>query len=369
MPPPRRRATLDILILARDEADVLPGTLAALAPQLSPDDRLTVVADHCEDGTATVARAMGARVFLRNGGTPGKGQALKWWLSQTRASSQPDDSVLVLDADSWVRPGFLSAMRKELRLGRPAVQAMLEQPARAASGAGTLASLSEFMEQHVVDRLWSQLGCPVRLRGTGMGFRREVLEPVASGLTTAVEDAELSVLLAAAGFPISLAPAARVLDAKPESAQAAVRQRARWLKGQLHLLQRHPRQIVVLALQGPKGWSLLSSILVKPKSLTFAARAVLWLSLMLAAPRLGPTGTALQVIVAASFLVDAVVLSIAVSLSPDRSASLRALLRFPAFVLVWLHSLVLAARSRGGWLRARPLPHEQGLTSPGPAAP
>src|SRR3989304_6015710 len=73
---------LTVLILARDEADVLPDTLDALRAGLAAGDRLCFVADLCRDATARVARRAGPAVFTRREGEPaGKGAALSWWLS------------------------------------------------------------------------------------------------------------------------------------------------------------------------------------------------------------------------------------------------------------------------------------------------
>jgi 1,2-diacylglycerol 3-beta-glucosyltransferase len=368
MPLQRESSRFDILIFARDEADVLPGSLAALTPQLAPDDRLTVIADHCRDATARVARAMGAHVLYRHHGPPGKGHALKWWLKQTSASGEPDDWLIVLDADSWARPGFLAALRTHLSPAKPVVQTLLEQPAHGLGGAGSLASLSEFAEQNVTDRLKEALGWPVRLRGTGMAIQRQALEGIAPQLETVVEDAELTLLFGAARFPICLAPSARVLDAKPETDAAAVRQRARWLKGQWQLVRRHPGSLLALLLQGPKGWALISSLLLRPKSLTLVARGAAWLGLLMAGNWGGMAVEVLKGVIVASVLIDVIGLSVAVCLSPDRGASLKALLRLPVFVLVWLRSLLMAANSREGWLRTRQPSFDGGVSSPGPAA-
>ncbi len=202
-----------------------------------------------------------------------------------------------------------------------------------------------------------------------MGFQRNVLERCAQSLGTAAEDAELSILLGASGVPIRMAWQARVVDAKPVDDEAAMRQRARWVKGQMDLVRKHPRQLLALIGQGPRGWSLLSSVLGKPRSLTVPARAGALLLLAWAAPGLGKVGDVCQVILVLSLLVDAAALAAAVSLSPDPRSALRALVRLPAFLLVWLRSLLLAVRSRDGWLRARPSSHDAGMTSPGPASP
>lgn len=367
-PEPGCQARLDVLILARDEADVLPGTLAALMNQIGPQDRLTVVADHCRDGTADAARQMNAFVFQRQSGPVGKGWALRWWLDQTQGVSKPDDRVVILDADSLVRNGFVEVMRREISQGSPVVQAILEETSPGPAGAVKLASLSEQLDQRVYDRIRSRLGWPVRLRGTGMGFRRSVLESAACELETTVEDAELTLLLGAAGIPIRLLWSARLVDAKPASDQAAVRQRARWLKGQMDLVRRHPLLLLGLLGRGPRGWSLLSSVLAKPRSLTVPLRLVACLGLLWADAFLGISGRIGAVALALSVIFDGAALAVAVVLSPHPLESLASLLRLPGFIWVWMRSLLLAARSRDRWLRTRPRTSDSGMTSPGPAA-
>lgn len=360
------RPNLEVVILARDEADVLPVSLGSLLPQLGPADRLTVVADHCRDATAVVAEHAGARVMRRYRGEPGKGEALRWWLSQTRIGSRPNDLVVILDADSRVRPGFLTHMRHALGTSAPAVQARLEPAETATSQLATLAGLSEFVDQGIYDRLRALLGWPLRLRGTGMGFQRRALQEVASGLCSTVEDAELTILLAAAGVPIRLEWRAVVVDAKPLTSQAAINQRARWLKGQLQLIRRHPAALVNLMLLGPAGWSILSSVLSKPRTLIVAGKLIL-LGGMLAMGASGSWPRTVELLLGASLALETLGWLAAVWLSRDRVRVWGVIAKIPAFGWLWLRSVWLAARSRDPWLRARPRAYENQVGTTGPA--
>ena len=356
---------LEIVILARDEADVLPVSLGSMLPQLGPADRLTVVADHCRDATAVVAEHAGARVMRRYRGEPGKGEALRWWLSQTRTGSRPNDLVVILDADSRARPGFLRRMRHALETSAPAAQARLEPAETATSQLATLAGLSEFVDQGIYDRLRAFLGWPVRLRGTGMGFQRRVLEKVASDLCSAVEDAELTILLAAAEVPICMEWGAVVVDAKPLTSQAAINQRARWLKGQLQLIRRHPGALLNLMLLGPSGWSILSSVLSKPRTLIVAAKVIL-LCGMLAAGARGVWPSGAELLLGASLALETIGWLAGVWLARDRVRVWGVIAKIPAFGWLWVRSVWLAARSRDPWLRARPAPMKARLGPPAP---
>jgi glycosyltransferase involved in cell wall biosynthesis len=88
-----------VLIAARDEADRLPATLAALA-EAFPGARLVVADDGSTDATAAVARAGGAEV-IRAERSQGKGgaatRAARAVLAETAATDPPP--VLLCDAD------------------------------------------------------------------------------------------------------------------------------------------------------------------------------------------------------------------------------------------------------------------------------
>lgn len=344
---------LVILILARDEAEVLRGTLVDLNRHLGPLDEVHVVADHCRDATARAARGLGARVWTRSGpGPSGKGAALHWWLQQTADDVREDRAILILDADSRLGPGFFEALRARVACGFDALQARVAPAAGARSFVARLAGYSEIVDQRVSDRLRTRLGLPVRLRGTGMVIRRRVLQSVSGHLRSAAEDAELTLLLSAKGFTIAAVEEASVIDVKPEEAAAAARQRARWLKGQLEIVAGHPGPIARLLLQGLPGWSILSSILLKPRGLLVPAKVAAAAAFIAYA---GPFGQGAGALLLASVCYDLAVLAVGLAFVPDRGEALRSLILSPAYTAVWVRSLVLAASSRSDWLRSRPV--------------
>src|ERR1700744_6082035 len=86
---PTKTITIDILIPAHDEELLLPRLLDSLGAQtlMAPIGRILVVADHCSDSTAQLARQWGADVLERNSGPRGKPAALRdglaWLKSKT----------------------------------------------------------------------------------------------------------------------------------------------------------------------------------------------------------------------------------------------------------------------------------------------
>ena len=346
--------SLSFVVLARNEAHVLERTLVALRAGVGPGDCIHVVADQSQDDTAEVAGRHADFVYVREeGGQPGKGPALRWWLEQTRNTPAAQQDVVVLDADSLLAPGFALAIRRRLGRGEPAIQALIEPHIGAGGAIARLAALSEIVEQQVFDAWVARRKWPVRLRGTGMAFQRWALERASPHLRTSVEDLELTLLLASARVLITLATETRVIDPKPASARGAVRQRARWLKGQMHLMSAHPRLVGLLLLQGPRGWALLSSALLKPKTLAVPARILLTLLACLAVDRGFMAALPLAAAGVAWVVLDVIAVLCGLRLVEDRKKTFQALLISPVYLLLWLGSLVVAVFSRDPWLRAR----------------
>ncbi len=336
---------------------MIPDTLAALQALLSPEDVLHVVADHCRDHTARLSAAAGARVYLRDGaGAPGKGQALRFWLDRTRKASRPDQIVLVLDADSRLLPGSLQRVAGLFDAGARVVQLPVTPSLSSQAPMPRLAAYSELVEHRVFERLRARLGWPVRLRGTGMAFRRDVLEVAAEGLHTTVEDLELTLRLVDRGYAIRYAEGAAVLDPKPVDAPGVVRQRSRWFRGQMMVLHDYPGTILRIAGRGPAGWLLLYDALARPKALVLpvqllVASAVLALSASTRSTLWALLGLALLL----PILVDATAYLVGIGRLASRGELLQVLVHLPGYMLTWARSIWLALRSDEAWLSARPI--------------
>jgi cellulose synthase/poly-beta-1,6-N-acetylglucosamine synthase-like glycosyltransferase len=351
---------LAILILARDESDIVGETIEGVRRSAAPADRIHVVADHCQDRTAAVAREHGAIVHIRSGASPsGKGPAIRWWLERTRREpGGAAPGVVILDADTLVEPDAITALRRRLSSGAPAVQAYVRPLLRASTVVGRLAAFSETVEQQVYDVLRSRLGWPVRLRGTGMAFTREALELVAPRLQTSAEDVELSIRLSSRRIRIESCREAVVRDPKPPDVNGAARQRARWLHGLLEVTVGCRGPILQVVGLGPGGWSLLSSLFLKPRSLFFPLKASLCAGLWLAAPGGGPWIWIVAGGFTASTALEALGWIVGLRHIPERNDTLRALLHAPRFAAMWLRSASLLPTAGRRWLRARPVPGE-----------
>jgi cellulose synthase/poly-beta-1,6-N-acetylglucosamine synthase-like glycosyltransferase len=361
-------ADIAVVILARNEEAVLGKTLERLSPLINNSENIHVVADHCIDATADIARRAGVTVHIRTqGGPAGKGPALRWWLNRTQEKSTPSQVVIVLDADSFVATNFFPVVMKHASLGKEVLQTRVEPIFYTSQTIASLAALSEITDQRVYDALRARLGWPVRLRGTGMVFKRSVLETVSHRLHTLTEDVELSLLLSSRGIPISFVQETAVFDPKPCNETAAIHQRARWLKGQFQVLQSYPKEIGKLLLSGFPGWSLLGSVLLKPRSLMFIVKIVAaTLSAILAGKYVEYAYFFLTIssVMILSIILHSVAILFSLRYLEKGGSAIKTLLSIPFFFLLWVRSFLLATVTNDLWLRSRPLVFTNVVTEP-----
>lgn len=222
-----------VLVPAHDEAAVIAATLdRLLALDYPPELReIVVIADNCTDATARIAAGAGVRVFEREEpARPGKGRALAYALE--RAAREVEyDAVAVVDADCAASPNLLSALGARLAEGHPAAQAdyVVANPERSASAGLRFAAFSLMNTVRPLGK--TRLGLSCGLLGTGMAFRREVLEAVPWDAFSIVEDAEYHAKLVASGRRVVFVPEARVSSEMPASLAASADQQMRWEGG------------------------------------------------------------------------------------------------------------------------------------------
>ncbi len=115
---PTVEPTCDLVLPCRDEAAALPAVLAAVPEGF----RVVVVDNGSTDGTADVARALGATVVHEP--TPGYGAAVHAGVEAAGA-----EYLAVLDGDGSMDPGDLLPMLEEVRTGRARMACGRRRPA------------------------------------------------------------------------------------------------------------------------------------------------------------------------------------------------------------------------------------------------
>lgn len=344
-----------VLVPAHNEsANVLP-TIACLLPQLRDGDRLVVVADNCQDDTASLARAAGALVIERQDAVlRGKGYALAYGVDFLRVD--PPEVVLVVDADCVVTPGAVVRLASESAATGCPVQMLNLMHAQA--GASVRLRILEFamVMKNLVRPLGSfRLGGACHLMGTGMALPWTLMSTAKLATGHVAEDMKLGVELAMAGHPARFCLDAEISSTFPDNSKTARTQKSRWEHGHLATLTEELPRMLGLAIRSGRWalWILALDLLIPPLALYVLLLGVA-LPLMGGAshywPVFGPAAWVLALATGALFL--------AVGLAWWRYGrhllSARELLLTPAYAL-WKLPVYLAYlfRRRSGWVRTR----------------
>jgi cellulose synthase/poly-beta-1,6-N-acetylglucosamine synthase-like glycosyltransferase len=237
-PFPPSSASVAVLMPAHDEEVGIAASIRSVLEQLRPGDRLLVVADNCSDGTAALARSLGAEVVERSDPTlRGKGYALDFGVRALE--KMPADVVVVVDADCTLAPGALAALAGAcVATDRPVQALYLMHPPTGASLGIRLAAFAWIIRNKLRPRGASRLGWPCQLMGTGMAFRWAAIEQAALASGHLVEDMQLGLELALAGTPPLFCERALVESVFPSDSEGIASQRMRWEHGHLATIGR-----------------------------------------------------------------------------------------------------------------------------------
>lgn len=273
----RRRVA--VLVPAHNERNGIAATLRSIQSQLRPDDRLLVVADNCTDDTAIVARESGATVWERSDEyRRGKGFALAFGLDHLLAD--PPEVVLFFDADCRLLPDTVERLVETAQQRQRPVQALyLCQPTAAGDAQQLISGLAFRFKNLIRMSGMARLGGPCHLTGSGMGLPWSLIDKVAWATGNVVEDMQLGIDYALAGYPPLLVTDAQVRSDLPTSKQGQLSQRRRWEHGFLLTAMTQLPQLVSQSVER-RSWSLLVLALdmaVPPLALLSAALTAGWL--------------------------------------------------------------------------------------------
>lgn len=232
-----------LLIPAHNEGIVLENTLQAMARlQYKGKLDIYVLDDNSHDETAEIAQDF-AQVFSRihyipvPPGTPsGKSRVLNYGLSISNSAY-----FIVYDADNEPESDALEKLVKAAEKTQGAAGAVGYVKTKN-SDANILTRMIS-LEFQVFQLLmqcgrWKafKLGS---LAGTNMLLRRSVIEQLDGyDVFALAEDAELTVRLTAKGFLLPVVPSSRTWEQEPEQVQTFIKQRTRWLTGNIYLLEK-----------------------------------------------------------------------------------------------------------------------------------
>lgn len=238
-----RTLRLAVVIPAHNEALQIQKTIAHVHAGTYPNEAYVtvVIADNCEDETASLARSAGATVVERNDPeNRGKGQALDWFFKSYREVYEGCHGVVILDADTVMHPAFLSETAMSLSSsGLLVMQGFygVSNPEDNWRTALSSAALNVF--HHVRPAGRNRLGGTAGLKGNGMAFRTEILRRYGWPAYSIVEDIEFSMILLKDGIRVHYNPDAIVYGEMAVEKKQAETQRRRWEGGRFDVFKKY----------------------------------------------------------------------------------------------------------------------------------
>jgi biofilm PGA synthesis N-glycosyltransferase PgaC len=235
--------TVTVLIPAHNEESLIANTIVSLREQDRAPERIVVIADNCTDATVEVAKKLGVEVFETVDNQEKKAGALNQFLRILLPTLGENDTVMVMDADTVLRQGFIGSAVKHFvdDRGLSAVGGLFFGEERK----GLLAQIQKNEYTRYSREINRRRGRVFVLTGTASIFRAKSLRTVAEqrgkllpGTSGQVydthaltEDNELTLALKSLGA-LMLSPAECMVETELMPNLGALwRQRLRWERG------------------------------------------------------------------------------------------------------------------------------------------
>jgi cellulose synthase/poly-beta-1,6-N-acetylglucosamine synthase-like glycosyltransferase/peptidoglycan/xylan/chitin deacetylase (PgdA/CDA1 family) len=233
------REEVAVLIAAYNEQLVIGRTLEHVLASVHPVTEVVVVDDGSTDGTAAVVRAVAARdprVRLLQQGNAGKWAALNRGFEAIAAPV-----VVTLDADTLITPETVGHLVAGFTAPEVGAVAGVIKVGNHSRNLITRWQALEYLTQIGIERSAAALlNAVMVVPGACAAWRREaVLEAGGYSDATLAEDCDLTLTLHRHGWRVEQAEAAVAWTEAPETVDALLKQRVRWMFGTLQAVWRH----------------------------------------------------------------------------------------------------------------------------------
>jgi cellulose synthase/poly-beta-1,6-N-acetylglucosamine synthase-like glycosyltransferase len=271
-----KRPRCAILVPAHNEQAGIAATIERLQSELQAGDHIVVIADNCSDRTAEVARIRAVEVIERcDPDRRGKGYALDFGLKHLTVD--PPEVVVLVDADTRVFPGSLEPLVRAAAEHQCPAQGIFVDAPSARSPREQWSAFALTFKNHVRPLGLYRLGLPCLLTGSGMAFPWWVIQKAELGTGNIVEDMQLGIDLAIAGYAPRFCPESRFESNDAPSEAATTKRRTRWEHGHVRtLLTQAPRLLLAGLVQlRPRLIALAMELAVPPLSLLLLIQTAL----------------------------------------------------------------------------------------------
>ena len=363
-----------VLISARNEEAVITHLIDSIRQQDYSQENLDVyvVADNCTDNTAGAAREAGAIVYRRSDRVHvGKGYALHFLLTRIREErgDQYYDGYFVFDADNLLAPDYVSRMNEVFGEEYPIVTSYRNSKNYGDNWISAGYGLWFLRDAAFLNEPRTRLGLSAMVSGTGYMFSREImLRCNGWPFHSLSEDTEFTVDCLLKGVRIGYCGSAELFDEQPTRLGQSVRQRMRWVRGNMLVLLRRGGHLAKGTV-GQGGLSCLDLLLSMAPAIVLAIAGTA-AGVLATVMELLAGGRILPMLAAAgmSFLVPYLLLFLAGALTTAtqwrriRTSAWKKVLytlTFPLFMATYVPITVLALFGKVEW---KPIEHRAVMT-------
>ena len=255
----KNRPQTAILIPAHNEAEQIELVVKTAKQQLQNSDRLIVIADHCQDNTAQIARNAGATVIERIDRIDrGKGYALDCGLRYLE--TEPPEIVVFLDADCIVKENAIAHITcLASQTQRPVQAQYLMEQADNPSLKDRVSTFALQVKNRVRFLGLNRFGGHCLLTGSGMAFPWSAIQQISLVGAVNADDMKLTVDLTLENSVPTYCEEALVVGRlmKDEDAQS---QRTRWEHGHLQMISVEVPRLIKAFLKNPRFSLLLLAL-------------------------------------------------------------------------------------------------------------
>lgn len=243
------------LIPAHNEEAVIGNCLESLTRlDYRPDlFHAVVLADHCEDGTAEVARTYSSFSVFENtyeaGESRGKPHVIGKYLERHREVWEKYDYIVFLDADNLVSDNYLKEMNSQF-IEQPeytVIQGYLDSKNVGESLMSRGYASAYYITNRAIQYSKHLLGWNASIGGTGFAITTNYIKDQGWNPRSYTEDFEIQVELSLKGRKSTWNHFGKVYDEKPNALAVSHVQRTRWSQGHWFIgLTTTPQQVASL---------------------------------------------------------------------------------------------------------------------------
>jgi cellulose synthase/poly-beta-1,6-N-acetylglucosamine synthase-like glycosyltransferase len=224
-----------VIIPAHNEENSIESCISSIQ-KMEGYAHIVVVADNCEDQTASIAKSMGVEVLERfSDNERGKPYALNFAFQHLL--KRDFEWFIIVDADTSISSNYLEDISNQIqRCGAKAVQARYSIRNAGDSMRTQLMNVA-FYSQYLRMRGKNRLRLSTGIQGNGFALHRQIIEEIPLKANYITEDLAYHLELIMAGYRVEYCESARVFADMPVSYEGNKSQRSRWEGGRLRVVK------------------------------------------------------------------------------------------------------------------------------------